>query len=111
MAICNLAAIPVGRFSLRRYNEIAYRVLLMVDNVIEQGEFPLPQVTYTARARRSVGIGITNLAYLMAKEGLKYDTPEGKRFMHELAELHMFSLIKASVQLAKEKGPCLCLCW
>lgn len=106
VAICNLAALSVGRFPLTKYYEKAYRALLMVDNVIEQGEFPLPQVTYTARARRSVGIGITNLAYLMAKEGLRYDTAEGKRFMHELAELHMFSLIKASVQLAKEKGPC-----
>ena len=78
----------------------------MVDNVIEQGEFPLPQVTYTAKARRSVGIGITNLAYALAKEGLTYDSAEGKAYCHRLAELHMYSLLKASVQLAKEKGKC-----
>lgn len=106
VGICNLAAMPVGRFSDDMYGALAYRTLLMVDNVIEQGEFPLPQVTYTAKARRSVGIGITNLAYAMAKEGLTYDSPEGKAFCHRLAELHLFSLLKASVQLAKEKGKC-----
>lgn len=106
VAICNLAAIPVGRFDLKEYPSLAYRTLLMVDNVIEQGEFPLPQVTYTAKARRSVGIGITNLAYALAKEGLTYDSAEGKAFCHRLAELHMYSLLKASVQLAKEKGKC-----
>ena len=95
---------PVGRFSADKHGELAYRTLLMVDNVIEQGEFPLPQVTYTAKARRSVGIGITNLAHAMAKEGVTYDSPEGKAFCHRLAELHLFSLLKASVQLAKEKG-------
>lgn len=106
VAICNLAALSVGRFPLKEYEELAYRTLLMVDNVIEIGEFPLPQVTYTARARRSVGIGITNLAYALADQGLTYDSKEGKAYCHRLAELHTYSLLKSSVKLAKERGAC-----
>lgn len=106
VAICNLAALSVGRFPMEEYGELAYRTLLMVDNVIEIGEFPLPQVTYTAKARRSVGVGITNLAYAMADQGYRYDSEEGKNYCHRLAELHTYSLLKASVRLAKERGKC-----
>ncbi len=108
VAICNLGAISVGRFPLtpEAYYDAAFHTLLMVDNVIEVGTFPLPQVEYTAKARRTAGVGITNLAYAMAKEGLKYSSQEGKDFCHRIAELHTYSLLKASVALAKERGPC-----
>ncbi len=108
VAICNLAAISVGKFEMtpESYERVAFHALLMVDNVIDAGTFPLPQVEYTAKARRTAGVGITNLAYAMAKQGFKYSSQEGKDFCHRLAELHTFSLLKASVRLAKEKGKC-----
>lgn len=108
VAMCNLAAIPVGKVSLRQsdYEELAYRTLLMVDNTIDIAEIPLPHVDYTAKQRRSVMIGITDLAHAMASQGLSYSSIEGKNFIHRVAELHMYSLIKASVRLAKEKGVC-----
>lgn len=108
VAICNLAAISVGKFEMtpENYERVAFHALLMVDNVIDAGTFPLPQVEYTAKARRTAGVGITNLAYAMAKQGFKYSSQEGKDFCHRLAELHTYSLLKASVRLAKEKGKC-----
>lgn len=69
-------------------------------------EYPFPQVENTAKGRRSVGIGITNLAHSLAKEGLSYSTIEGKNYMHRLAEMHSYYLHKASLRLAKEKGVC-----
>lgn len=69
-------------------------------------EYPFPQVENTAKGRRSVGIGITNLAHALAKEGLSYSTIEGKNYMHRLAEMHSYYLHKASLRLAKEKGVC-----
>lgn len=108
VAMCNLAAIPVGKVSLRQkdYEELAYRTLLMVDNTIDIAEIPLPHVDFTAKQRRSVMIGITDLAHAMASQGLSYSSMDGKNFIHRVAELHMYSLIKASVRLAKEKGVC-----
>ena len=78
----------------------------MVDNVISFMDYPFPHLKYTAQARRSAGIGITNLAHDMATKGLKYDSAEGKAYMHRLAEMHSFWLHKASVRLAKERGKC-----
>lgn len=106
IALCNLGAIVAGRVSFKEYEEVAYRALKMVDNVIEIMDYPFENLRYTAQARRSAGIGITNLAHDMAEKGLKYDTIEGKQYMHRLAEIHSYSLHKASVRLAKERGKC-----
>lgn len=106
IGLCNLAAIVAGRVTPEMYEEVAYRALKMVDNVIEIMEYPFPNLKYTAQRRRSAGIGITNLAHDMAMKGLKYDTAEGKAYMHQLAEMHSYWLHKASVRLAKERGPC-----
>lgn len=106
IGLCSLSAIVAGRVSEEEYYSVAYYTLKMVDNVIELMDYPFPQLERTAKARRSIGIGITNLAYAMAKGGYSYSSEEGKNFVHRLAELHSYSLHKASLQLAKEKGVC-----
>lgn len=106
IGLCNLGAIVAGRVDESEYEEVAYRALKMVDNVISIMDYPFPNLKFTSQARRSAGIGITNLAHDLAMRGLKYDTPEGKAYMHRLAERHSFWLHKASVRLAKERGKC-----
>lgn len=106
IGLCSLAAIAAGLVTAEEYEEVAYYASLMIDNVIDIMEYPFPQLKVTAQARRSIGVGITNLAFAMAKEGLKYSSLEGKRYIHRLAERHSFWLHKASVRLAKERGQC-----
>lgn len=106
IGLCSLSAIVVGRVQEDEYEDVAYYTLKMIDNVIELMDYPFPQLERTAKARRSIGVGITNLAYALAKNGLRYSTLEGKNYIHQLAELHSYSLHKASLRLAKEKGLC-----
>jgi ribonucleoside-diphosphate reductase alpha chain len=106
IGLCNLGAVVAGHVTPEMYEEVAYRTLKMVDNVISIMDYPFPHLKYTAQARRSAGIGITNLAHDMAVKGLRYDTKEGKAYMHRLAEMHSYWLHKASVRLAKERGKC-----
>ena len=83
------------------YEETAYIVLKSLDNLIEDMTYPFPQFKVTAQAYRSVGVGITNLAYYLAKNRYRYrDVAE----IHRLSERHYYFLLKASVQLAKERG-------
>jgi len=56
--------------------------------------------------RRSIGVGVTNFAYWMVKNGLSYDDPSSLEKIDELFENIQYYLIKASVELAKEEGPC-----
>jgi ribonucleoside-diphosphate reductase alpha chain len=60
-------------------------------------------------SRRPLGIGIVNFAYWLARNDLNYQhiTSEGLQKIHEYAEAWSYYLIKASVDLAAEKGLCL----
>ena len=106
IGLCSLAAIVAGNVSEDEYEDVMYYAALMIDNVIEIMNYPFPNLEYTAKNRRSLGIGITNLAGDMAKRDLKYSSKEGKQYIHSLSELHMYSAIKASLRLAKERGVC-----
>jgi len=52
-----------------------------------------------------LGVGIINLAYFLAKRGLKYNE-DALATVDEYAEAWSYYLIKASNTLAKEKGAC-----
>ena len=114
VALCFLASIvagrmpisPNGHFCHEAYYKTAYETCKFVDNTIEQSTYPFALVEKTAKARRSIGVGLTDVAHYMARHGLKYDSVEGRNALHRLAELHSYSLHRASVQLAKERGKC-----
>ena len=107
VALCNLGSIVVTNIEDDEdYEKTAYILAKITDNTIERGVYPFPQVEYTAKKRRSIGIGMTDVAHLIAREGLKFDSQEGRTFVHRMAEKHSYMLHKASVALAKEKGKC-----
>lgn len=104
IALCFLSSIVVGRVTEEEYEDVAYYTVLMIDQVMDIMEYPFEQLKKTAQARRSIGVGITNLAHYLAERGVNYSSEDGKRAIHEIAELHSFSLHRASLRLAKEKG-------
>ncbi len=104
IGLCNLAAYVAGSVPDDEIEEVIYYILLMVDNVIDIMEYPFKNLKFTSQARRSVGVGITNLAHDMANKGFKYSSKDGKAYVHRVMEQHSFYLHKASLQLAKERG-------
>lgn len=115
IALCFLASIVAGRMPVtdavgtlcvESYIKTAYQTCKFVDNTIDQCTYPFAAMEYTAKNRRSIGIGLTDVAHYMARYGYKYDTIEGRNALHRLAELHSYALHKASVRLAKERGAC-----
>lgn len=105
IALCNLAAINIGNVtSDEEYARAAYYALLMIDVTINESDWVFPHLTKTAKARMNAGVGITGLAYYMAKNRQRYNTVEGKIFIHEIAETHYWHLLNASLRLAKEFG-------
>lgn len=110
IGLCSLSSIVMGRVTDEEYADVAYYVSLLVDNTIDIMDFPFPSLERTAKARRSIGIGMTNMAHLIAEKShetngrISYTTKEGKEFIHYLAERHAFHLYSASLRLGKEKG-------
>lgn len=81
-------------------------VVRMLDELIDYQNYFNKAAENFARKRRSLGVGITNLAALLAKNNLKYTDSATPNFVDELMEKIQYHLIDASVNLAAEKGPC-----
>jgi ribonucleoside-diphosphate reductase alpha chain len=106
IALCFLGSIVVDDYTDEEYEDLAYTLCKIIDNTIDDTQYPFESMEATAKGYRSIGVGMTNVAHWMAKNGYRYDTEEGRNALHRLAERHSYFLHKASVRLAKEKGKC-----
>lgn len=105
IGLCSLGGIIVSNIETdEQYADVAYYTLKMIDVCIHKSDYVFPSLEHTAKSRLSAGVGILGLAHLMAKEGMKYDSQEGRNFIHTLFETHMWHLINASLRLGKELG-------
>jgi ribonucleoside-diphosphate reductase alpha chain len=106
IALCVLAAINCG--AIKDFSEIesiCENTVRMLDFVVENQDYPVNSAKKMLK-RRSLGIGITNLAYFLAKNNLNYDDENAVNLVDELTEYIQYYCIKASVNLAKEYGKC-----
>ena len=104
ISLCTLSAINWGLINepteFERYCTLSVRAL---DALLDYQAYPVPAAQRSTMNRRPLGIGIINLAYFLAKRGLKYDD-SALSTVDEYAEAWSYYLIKASADLAKEKG-------
>lgn len=107
ISLCTLSAINWGLINdpkeFEKYCEIAVRSL---DALLDYQAYPVLAAQISTMNRRPLGVGIINLAYFLAKRGLKYDDA-ALATIDEYAEAWSYYLIKASANLANEKGSCL----
>lgn len=107
VALCNLGGIVINRIADDvEYEQVAYRLIKFIDNIIEIQIYPFPAMEHSAKNRRSIGVGIINLAHALAERGLSYASNEGRTYMHQQAERMSYFLHRASIRLAQEKGQC-----
>lgn len=106
IALCVLSAINLGAFKeLSELEDICEYALRALDFVITHQDYPVEAAKKMLK-RRSVGVGVTNLAYYFAKNNVIYGSSESLVLLDETMEHIMYYLIKASVKLAKEFGKC-----
>lgn len=107
ISLCTLSAINWGLINdtkdFEKYCTITVRAL---DALLDYQSYPVPAAKRGTENRRPLGVGIINLAYFLAKRGLRYDAG-ALETIDRYAEAWSYYLIKASVELAKEKGSCL----
>lgn len=105
IALCNIAGVNLHRdFTDEEYLDICYYLLRVVDYVILNSEYTFPNVKYSAAQRMNAGIGLTNFAYELARNGLYYSSKSGKKHAHLIAERHWYMLARASLKISKERG-------
>lgn len=108
IALCTLSAINWGAIKepkdFERPCRLAVRAL---DELLDYQSYPVKAAYKSTMEHRPLGIGIINLAYWLAKNDLKYSDGSALAKIDEFTEAWSYYLIKASVDLAKEKGACL----
>ena len=107
IALCILSAINVGKVkSDEELEELCDLSVRGLDELIDYQKYPVVAAEIGTKARRSLGIGYIGLAHYLAKLGFKYDSQEAWDAVHGLSESFQYYLLKASNQVAKEKGHC-----
>ena len=103
--VCNLSSVNLGRAVtadvLERLITIQVR---MLDNVIDLNKIPVVQAQRTNSRYRGIGLGTFGWHHLLALKNIQWESDEAVEFADELYEKIAFLTIKASMELATEKG-------
>jgi ribonucleoside-diphosphate reductase alpha chain len=107
IALCILSAVNVGKIkSDEELEDLCDLSVRGLEELIDYQEYPVRAAEIATKARRSLGVGFIGLAHYLAKLGFAYDSQEAWDAVHGLSESFQYYLLKASNELAKEKGHC-----
>jgi ribonucleoside-diphosphate reductase alpha chain len=107
IALCILSAINVGKVKDdEEFEELCDLSVRGLEELIDYQDYPVVAAEKSTKARRSLGVGYIGLAHYLARLGFSYDSQEAWDAIHGLSESFQYYLLKASNQIAKEKGAC-----
>ncbi len=106
IALCTLSAFNLGALeNLDELENLADLIVRALDALLDYQDYPIEAARRGSLNRRTLGVGVTNLAYYLAKNGARYSDGSGNDLIHRTFEAIQYHLIRASVNLAKEYGP------
>jgi ribonucleoside-diphosphate reductase alpha chain len=104
-AVCNLASVNLSKINtqedLARVVPVAIR---MLDNVIDLNFYPLAKVKKTNEKTRAIGLGVMGESQMLAEQKIMWGSDEHFHKIDEVMESLSYYAIKASSDLAIEKG-------
>ena len=107
IALCILSAINVGAIgNLSELEGLCDLSVRALDEIIELQDYPVKAAEVSTKSRRSLGIGYIGLAHYLAKNGVKYSDPKAWELVDRLSEAFQYYLLRASCDIAEEKGKC-----
>ncbi|SNR99332.1 ribonucleoside-diphosphate reductase class Ia alpha subunit [Methylobacillus rhizosphaerae] len=107
IALCTLSAFNLGALeNLDELEGLADLVVRALDALLEYQDYPVKAALNATDKRRSLGVGVINYAYYLAKNDTGYTDDAALGLTHRTFEAIQYYLLKASVQLSREFGPC-----
>ena len=107
IALCTLSAFNLGALeSLDELEGLADLAVRALDALLDYQDYPIKAAQIATMNRRTLGIGVINYAYYLAKNGVRYSDDSAIGLTHRTFEAIQYYLLKASVNLAKEYGAC-----
>ncbi|WP_188749539.1 class 1a ribonucleoside-diphosphate reductase subunit alpha [Marinobacterium zhoushanense] len=107
IALCTLSAFNLGALeNLDELENLSDLIVRALDSLLDYQDYPVPAAYNATMGRRTLGVGVTNFAYYLAKHGVRYSDGSANGLVHKTFEAIQYYLLKASNQLAKEMGAC-----
>lgn len=107
IALCTLSALNLGAIEqLDELEDLATLAVRALDALLDYQDYPIKAAKHAALGRRTLGIGVINYAYYLAKHGVRYSDGSANGLTHRTFEAIQYYLLKASCELAKEQGHC-----
>jgi ribonucleoside-diphosphate reductase alpha chain len=107
IALCILSAVNVGGLNdLGELESICDLAVRALEQIIDYQDYPVKAAEVSTKRRRSLGIGYIGLAHYLAKNGVKYSDPKAWDLVDRLSEAFQYHLLRASCNIAMEKGKC-----
>jgi ribonucleoside-diphosphate reductase alpha chain len=113
---CNLGSINLTQFirepftgqarlDLQAIAATAAVAVRLLDNVIDVSLFPLPSQAAQARGSRRIGLGFSGLADVLLLLNIRYGSDVSLQFAQTVMQTICHAAYRASIELAREKGP------
>jgi len=107
IGICVLSALNLLELDTDQDIQKACAIVVKsLDSVIDYQDYPVKAGENFTKKRRSLGVGITNLAGYLAKHKVSYISQEALEMVHEMMEKIQWHLLNESCRLAEKLGPC-----
>ena len=107
ISLCTLGAVNLGELEeLDDLENLADLLVRGLNEILDFQDYPVAAAEVSTLARRPLGIGVINFAYYLAKNGLKYSDGSANNLTHRTFEALQYYCLKASNNLAREKGIC-----
>ena len=107
IALCTLSAVNLGKVDNVSDIEVpAELIVRALDALLDYQDYPVKAAENGSMRRRTLGVGVINYAYYLAKNGVRYSDDSALGLTHQTFEALQFYLLKASNKLAKEQGAC-----
>lgn len=107
IALCTLSAVNLGKINhLEDIKEPAELIVRALDALLDYQDYPVAAAQKGSINRRTLGVGVINYAYYLAKNGTRYSDNAAIGLTHRTFEALQYYLLQASNKLAQEKGKC-----
>ncbi len=111
IAVCNLGSINLAQhvdergLDIKKLEKTLTTAMRMLDNVIDYNYYSVPQARRSNLRHRPVGLGIMGFQDALYKLRIPYASEQAVSFADTSMEAVSYYAIKASSQLAEERGP------
>ncbi len=109
---CNLGSINLATMLLQNREGVDYtklqetirKAVHFLDNVIDQNQYPLPQIAEATYRTRKIGLGVMGFADLLTELRIPYNSNGALAFAEEIMSFVRREARNASAALAEERG-------